>query len=166
MAKEQRLEQHIETIARWIIEYKHIVAFMGAGISTDSGIPDFRGPATGFGRGAMLGSQLRSGGFRRAKSSPMPPTWPSSSSSGFTSSSSSLRKTLIISIVSPASAPSCSPSCTATGNCYAASAATGCTLDRRWSRIHTSGGGAIVPRNRWQGSQCVPPAVVGSSRPW
>ena len=44
MAKEQRLEQHIETIARWIIEYKHIVAFMGAGISTDSGIPDFRGP--------------------------------------------------------------------------------------------------------------------------
>ena len=44
MAKEQRLEQHIETIARWIIECKHIVVFTGAGISTDSGIPDFRGP--------------------------------------------------------------------------------------------------------------------------
>ena len=44
MAKEQRLEQHIETIARWIIQCKHIVAFTGAGISTDSGIPDFRGP--------------------------------------------------------------------------------------------------------------------------
>jgi NAD-dependent SIR2 family protein deacetylase len=44
MAKEQRLEQHIETIARWIIKCKHIVAFTGAGISTDSGIPDFRGP--------------------------------------------------------------------------------------------------------------------------
>lgn len=44
MTNEQCLEQHIETIARWIIECEHIVAFTGAGISTDSGIPDFRGP--------------------------------------------------------------------------------------------------------------------------
>ena len=44
MTKQQRLEQHIETIARWVIECEHIVAFTGAGISTDSGIPDFRGP--------------------------------------------------------------------------------------------------------------------------
>ena len=44
MTNEQRLEQHIETIARWIIECEHIVTFTGAGISTDSGIPDFRGP--------------------------------------------------------------------------------------------------------------------------
>jgi NAD-dependent SIR2 family protein deacetylase len=44
MAKEQLLEQHIETIARWLLTCKHIVAFTGAGISTDSGIPDFRGP--------------------------------------------------------------------------------------------------------------------------
>ena len=44
MTKEQHLEQQIETIARWIIECEHIVAFTGAGISTDSGIPDFRGP--------------------------------------------------------------------------------------------------------------------------
>jgi mono-ADP-ribosyltransferase sirtuin 6 len=44
MTEERRLEQHIETIARWIVECKHIVAFTGAGISTDSGIPDFRGP--------------------------------------------------------------------------------------------------------------------------
>jgi NAD-dependent deacetylase len=44
MTEGQRLEQHIGTIARWIIEGEHIVAFTGAGLSTDSGIPDFRGP--------------------------------------------------------------------------------------------------------------------------
>jgi mono-ADP-ribosyltransferase sirtuin 6 len=44
MTDQQRLEEHIETIARWIVESEHIVAFTGAGISTDSGIPDFRGP--------------------------------------------------------------------------------------------------------------------------
>ncbi len=44
MTEEGRLELHIETIARWIIGCEHVVAFTGAGISTDSGIPDFRGP--------------------------------------------------------------------------------------------------------------------------
>src|SRR5918995_3542635 len=44
MSEEWRLEQQIETIARWVIECEGIVAFTGAGISTDSGIPDFRGP--------------------------------------------------------------------------------------------------------------------------
>lgn len=44
MTQEQRLEQLIETIAQWIIQGKHIAAFTGAGLSTDSGIPDFRGP--------------------------------------------------------------------------------------------------------------------------
>ena len=44
MTEQQRLELHIETIARWIVASEHIVAFTGAGISTDSGIPDFRGP--------------------------------------------------------------------------------------------------------------------------
>ena len=45
MSKEQHLlPQHIETIAGWIMRSKHLVAFTGAGISTDSGIPDFRGP--------------------------------------------------------------------------------------------------------------------------
>jgi NAD-dependent SIR2 family protein deacetylase len=44
MTEEQRLEQHVETIARWIIQGKYILAFTGAGMSTDSGIPDFRGP--------------------------------------------------------------------------------------------------------------------------
>ena len=42
--KEQRLERHIETITRWILKSEHTVAFTGAGVSTDSGIPDFRGP--------------------------------------------------------------------------------------------------------------------------
>ncbi len=44
MTNKQRLEQQVETITRWIVECEHIVAFTGAGISTDSGIPDFRGP--------------------------------------------------------------------------------------------------------------------------
>jgi NAD-dependent SIR2 family protein deacetylase len=44
MTDEQRLQEHIETVARWILESDHLVAFTGAGISTDSGIPDFRGP--------------------------------------------------------------------------------------------------------------------------
>jgi NAD-dependent deacetylase len=39
-----RLDKHIGTITRWIVECDHIVGFTGAGISTDSGIPDFRGP--------------------------------------------------------------------------------------------------------------------------
>ena len=44
MGKQQLLEEHIETIAQLIIDCDHLVAFTGAGISTDSGIPDFRGP--------------------------------------------------------------------------------------------------------------------------
>ena len=38
------LEQRIETLARWMFEFKHLVVFTGAGISTESGLPDFRGP--------------------------------------------------------------------------------------------------------------------------
>jgi mono-ADP-ribosyltransferase sirtuin 6 len=44
MSAEQNAGKYIETIASWIIECEHLVAFTGAGISTDSGIPDFRGP--------------------------------------------------------------------------------------------------------------------------
>jgi NAD-dependent deacetylase len=44
MTNEQSLERHVGQIARWIVECEHVVAFTGAGISTDSGIPDFRGP--------------------------------------------------------------------------------------------------------------------------
>ena len=38
------LEQRIETLAQWMLEAKHLVVFTGAGISTESGLPDFRGP--------------------------------------------------------------------------------------------------------------------------
>ena len=41
---EQALAREIQTVARWLKESRHVVAFTGAGISTDSGIPDFRGP--------------------------------------------------------------------------------------------------------------------------
>lgn len=44
MSKEANPAEHIETVARWITECEHLVAFTGAGVSTDSGIPDFRGP--------------------------------------------------------------------------------------------------------------------------
>jgi NAD-dependent SIR2 family protein deacetylase len=44
MNGERRLQRHVGKIARWIAGSEHVVAFTGAGISTDSGIPDFRGP--------------------------------------------------------------------------------------------------------------------------
>src|SRR5262245_4309885 len=44
MAQDQPIGPTVETIARHLAECEHIVAFTGAGLSTDSGIPDFRGP--------------------------------------------------------------------------------------------------------------------------
>jgi NAD-dependent SIR2 family protein deacetylase len=44
MENEPLLNEFIKKIAQWIVGSNHIVAFTGAGISTDSGIPDFRGP--------------------------------------------------------------------------------------------------------------------------
>ena len=38
------LGERIDTLARWMLEAKHLVVFTGAGISTESGLPDFRGP--------------------------------------------------------------------------------------------------------------------------
>jgi NAD-dependent SIR2 family protein deacetylase len=38
------LDQRIEKLAQWMFEAKYLVAFTGAGISTESGLPDFRGP--------------------------------------------------------------------------------------------------------------------------
>ena len=34
----------VETVSRWLDQSVRIVALTGAGISTESGIPDFRGP--------------------------------------------------------------------------------------------------------------------------
>ncbi|MBN1328416.1 MAG: Sir2 family NAD-dependent protein deacetylase [Candidatus Heimdallarchaeota archaeon] len=42
--KHKSLDEKISLIAQWIHGSKHFVAFTGAGISTASGIPDFRGP--------------------------------------------------------------------------------------------------------------------------
>jgi len=38
------LDQRVRTLAQWMFEAKHLVVFTGAGISTESGLPDFRGP--------------------------------------------------------------------------------------------------------------------------
>jgi NAD-dependent SIR2 family protein deacetylase len=38
------LEEKIVLAAKWIAESERLVIFTGAGISTDSGLPDFRGP--------------------------------------------------------------------------------------------------------------------------
>lgn len=38
------LHERIDTLARWIAAAQYLVIFTGAGISTESGIPDFRGP--------------------------------------------------------------------------------------------------------------------------
>lgn len=38
------LKKRIELAAKWIAESQNLVIFTGAGISTDSGLPDYRGP--------------------------------------------------------------------------------------------------------------------------
>ncbi len=41
---ENNLEKKLSSVARMILASKRVVVFTGAGISTESGIPDFRGP--------------------------------------------------------------------------------------------------------------------------
>ena len=38
------LQRRIETLAEWMLGARHLVVFTGAGISTESGLADFRGP--------------------------------------------------------------------------------------------------------------------------
>ncbi|MGB5912874.1 MAG: Sir2 family NAD-dependent protein deacetylase [Promethearchaeia archaeon] len=38
------LEEKINLAAKWIVDSERLVVFTGAGISTDSGLPDYRGP--------------------------------------------------------------------------------------------------------------------------
>lgn len=38
------IEKRIDTLASWMSQARHLVVFTGAGISTESGLPDFRGP--------------------------------------------------------------------------------------------------------------------------
>lgn len=38
------LDERIKTLARWMFESEYLVVFTGAGISTESGLRDFRGP--------------------------------------------------------------------------------------------------------------------------
>mgnify|MGYP001063584210 CR=1 FL=1 len=40
----RNLEGRINQLAQWMFEAKYLVVFTGAGISTESGLPDFRGP--------------------------------------------------------------------------------------------------------------------------
>ena len=38
------MEEHLDTIAQWLVGAQRTVVFAGAGLSTESGIPDFRSP--------------------------------------------------------------------------------------------------------------------------
>jgi NAD-dependent SIR2 family protein deacetylase len=40
----EALDRRSQTLAQWMAEAERLVVFTGAGISTDSGLPDFRGP--------------------------------------------------------------------------------------------------------------------------
>ncbi len=40
----ESLEDKIDMLAQWLYESRHLVVFTGVGISTESGVPDFRGP--------------------------------------------------------------------------------------------------------------------------
>jgi NAD-dependent deacetylase len=41
---DEDIKQRIETLAQWMCDAKYLVVFTGAGVSTESGLPDFRRP--------------------------------------------------------------------------------------------------------------------------
>lgn len=41
---QSNLDRRVETLAKWMFGSEYLVVFTGAGIGTDSGLPDFRGP--------------------------------------------------------------------------------------------------------------------------
>ncbi len=57
MDQPERIEQSVARLARQIAESSRIVAFTGAGISTESGIPDFRSPGGVWDRFAPINFQ-------------------------------------------------------------------------------------------------------------
>ena len=44
MADEIELKHKLNEVRTWLTQAERVVVFTGAGISTESGIPDFRGP--------------------------------------------------------------------------------------------------------------------------
>jgi NAD-dependent SIR2 family protein deacetylase len=44
LAVDTDLAKKIQTLSQWMYDSKHLVVFTGAGVSTESGLPDFRGP--------------------------------------------------------------------------------------------------------------------------
>jgi len=44
LPQEGSMEELLEKVAQWVVASKRIVVFTGAGLSTESGIPDFRSP--------------------------------------------------------------------------------------------------------------------------
>src|SRR5512136_1346874 len=41
---DENLDKRIQTLAQWMYKSHHLIVFTGAGMSTESGISDFRGP--------------------------------------------------------------------------------------------------------------------------
>jgi NAD-dependent SIR2 family protein deacetylase len=44
LAVDNDLDRKIQTLSQWMYDAKYLVVFTGAGVSTESGLPDFRGP--------------------------------------------------------------------------------------------------------------------------
>jgi NAD-dependent deacetylase len=69
----ENLKEGIEQTAKEILHSKHVVASTGAGVSTESGIPDFRGPGgiwTKLGKGDLSGMTSMFKKIREVKPNP------------------------------------------------------------------------------------------------